>query len=141
MIWVVVERPEEEGFQTINVDGVTILIHDNDSTLLNGLKLDFKDSLMGGGFAHGQSKRGQGMWLRAIIWLNCLIGGCAMIPPLANIVEIPTAVTLVSGKDSRNHLNRMLTVDNNDSNLTRKRIFYLRPKWSDCNLPIACGFR
>ena len=38
------------------------------------------------------------MWLRAIIWLNCLIGGCAMIPPLANIVEIPTAVTLVSGK-------------------------------------------
>ena len=32
---VVVERPEEEGFQTINVDGVTILIHDNDSTLLN----------------------------------------------------------------------------------------------------------
>ena len=52
-----------------------------------------------------------GLWLRAIIWLNCLIGGCAMIPPLANIVEIPTAVTLVSGKDSRNHLNRMLTVD------------------------------
>ena len=24
---VVVERPEEEGFQTINIDGVTILIH------------------------------------------------------------------------------------------------------------------
>lgn len=47
---VVVERPEEEGFQTINVDDVTILIHDNDSVLLNGLKLDFKDSLMGGGF-------------------------------------------------------------------------------------------
>ena len=39
---VVVERPEEEGFQTINVDGVTILIHDNDSTLLNGLKLDLR---------------------------------------------------------------------------------------------------
>ena len=64
------------------------------------------------------------MWLRAIIWLNCLIGSCAMIPPLANIVEIPTAVTLVSGKDSRNHLNRMLTVDvSNDSNLTRKESF------------------
>ena len=47
---VVVERPEEEGFQTINIDGVSILIHDNDSALLNGLKLDFKDSLMGGGF-------------------------------------------------------------------------------------------
>ena len=34
---VVVERPEEEGFQTINIDGVSILIHDNDSVLLNGL--------------------------------------------------------------------------------------------------------
>jgi len=47
---VIVERPNEEGFQEIDVDGVTILIHDNDSSLLNGLKLDFKDSLMGGGF-------------------------------------------------------------------------------------------
>ena len=47
-----------------------------------------------------------------------------MIPPLANIVEIPTAVTLISGKDARNHLNRMLTVDvSNDSNLTRKESF------------------
>ena len=47
---VIVEGPNEEGFQEINVDGVKILIHDNDSSLLNGLKLDFKDSLMGGGF-------------------------------------------------------------------------------------------
>jgi iron-sulfur cluster assembly protein len=47
---VIVERPNEEGFQEIDVDGVAILIHDNDSSLLNGLKLDFKDSLMGGGF-------------------------------------------------------------------------------------------
>ena len=47
---VIVERPNEEGFQEINVDGVKILIHDNDSSLLNGLNLDFKDSLMGGGF-------------------------------------------------------------------------------------------
>ena len=47
---VIVERPNEGGFQEIDVDGVTILIHDNDSSLLNGLKLDFKDSLMGGGF-------------------------------------------------------------------------------------------
>ena len=34
---VIVERPNEEGFQEIDVDGVTILIHDNDSLLLNGL--------------------------------------------------------------------------------------------------------
>ena len=44
-----------------------------------------------------------------------------MIPPLAQIVEIPTSVTLVSGKDARNHLNRMLTLDiSKDSHLTRK---------------------
>lgn len=44
-----------------------------------------------------------------------------MIPPLAHIVEIPTSVTLVSGKDARNHLNRMLTLDiSKDSFLTRK---------------------
>ena len=44
-----------------------------------------------------------------------------MIPPLAQIVEIPTSVTLVSGKDARNHLNRMLTLDiSKDSFLSRK---------------------
>ena len=44
-----------------------------------------------------------------------------MIPPLAQIVEIPTSVTLVSGKDARNHLNRMLTLDiSKDYYLTRK---------------------
>jgi len=44
-----------------------------------------------------------------------------MIPPLAQIVEIPISVTLVSGKDARNHLNRMLTLDiSKDSFLTRK---------------------
>ena len=44
-----------------------------------------------------------------------------MFPPLAQIVEIPTSITLVSGKDARNHLNRMLTLDiSKDSYLTRK---------------------
>ena len=47
---VITEHPNESGFQVIDVDGVTILIHDDDSALLNGLKLDFKDSLLGGGF-------------------------------------------------------------------------------------------
>ena len=47
-----------------------------------------------------------------------------MIPPLADIVEIPTGVTLVSGKDARAHLNRMLTVDvSSDSHLSRKESF------------------
>ena len=64
------------------------------------------------------------MWLRTIIRLNWFIGDCAMIPPLADFVEIPTGVTLISGKDARNHLNRMLTVDvSNDGFLTRKASF------------------
>ena len=47
-----------------------------------------------------------------------------MIPPLADIVNIPTGITLVSGKDARTHLNRMLTVDvSSDSLLTRKESF------------------
>ena len=56
---VIVERPNEEGFQEIDVDGVTILIHDKDSSLLNGLKLDYKDSLMGGGFHMENPKIGR----------------------------------------------------------------------------------
>ena len=34
-----------------------------------------------------------------------------MIPALAEFVEIPTAATLVSGTDARQHLNRIVTVD------------------------------
>ena len=64
------------------------------------------------------------MWLRTIIWLNWVIGSFVMIPPLADFVEIPTGVTLISGKDARNHLNRMLTVDvTNDSFLSRRASF------------------
>ena len=64
------------------------------------------------------------MWLRTIIRLNWFIGGCTMIPPLADFVNIPTGITLVSGKDARTHLNRMLTVDvSSDSLLTRKESF------------------
>ena len=76
---------------------------------------------MGGGF-HMDNPNADRAWAVGVIWLNCLIGGCAMIPPLANIVEIPTAkIFLVK---IRNHLNRMLTVDvSNDSNLTRKESF------------------
>ena len=47
-----------------------------------------------------------------------------MIPPLADFVKIPSDITLVSGKDARAHLNRMLTVDvSNDSLLSRKESF------------------
>ncbi len=47
---VIVERPDDTEFQTLDVDGVTLMIHNRDSALLNGLRLDFKDNLMGGGF-------------------------------------------------------------------------------------------
>ena len=47
---VIVEKPDNDGFQTLDINGVTVMIHDKDSTLLNGLRLDFRDSLMGGGF-------------------------------------------------------------------------------------------
>ena len=46
----IVDRPKEEGYQSISVGGRTIMIHDRDSDLLNGIVLDYKDTLMGGGF-------------------------------------------------------------------------------------------
>ena len=46
----IIERPSEEGYQEIMVGGKSILIHNRDSDLLNGIILDFKDTLMGGGF-------------------------------------------------------------------------------------------
>ena len=46
----ITEDPSDDNFQRINVGNVSILIHNKDSTLLNGIKLDYKDTLMGGGF-------------------------------------------------------------------------------------------
>jgi len=43
-------RPEDEGWQFISCDGVTIAVHDRDSVQLSGITLDFVNSLMGGGF-------------------------------------------------------------------------------------------
>ena len=43
-------RPDEEGWQFISCDGVTIAVHDKDSVQLSGITLDFVNSLMGGGF-------------------------------------------------------------------------------------------
>ena len=46
----IVEEPENTGFQKIVYDEIRIFIHDKDSTMLNGIRVDYKDSLMGGGF-------------------------------------------------------------------------------------------
>lgn len=43
-------RPNEEGWQYISCDGITIAVHDKDSVQLTGITLDFVNSLMGGGF-------------------------------------------------------------------------------------------
>mgnify|MGYP001399555703 FL=1 len=43
-------KPEEEGWQFITCDDITIAVHDRDSKQLSGITLDFVNSLMGGGF-------------------------------------------------------------------------------------------
>ena len=43
-----VSEGNRERIQTF--EGVEVYIHNGDSSLLNGLELDFKDTLMGGGF-------------------------------------------------------------------------------------------
>ncbi len=39
-----------ENHQVIHQDGVSVVIQDADSSMLNGLLLDYEDKLMGGGF-------------------------------------------------------------------------------------------
>jgi len=39
-----------ENHQVIIQDGISVVIQDADSTMLNGLLLDYEDKLMGGGF-------------------------------------------------------------------------------------------
>jgi iron-sulfur cluster assembly protein len=46
----IMEKPDLESFQILDFEGVKVYIHNNDSSLLNGIELDFKDTLMGGGF-------------------------------------------------------------------------------------------
>ena len=46
----IIERPEDEGFQKISISGINVFVHNKDSSLLNGIQIDFKETLMGGGF-------------------------------------------------------------------------------------------
>ena len=46
----IIQRPEDEGFQQISIGGINVLVHNKDSSLLNGIQIDFKERLMGGGF-------------------------------------------------------------------------------------------
>ena len=46
----IVEDPQDDSFQRIDVGGMTVLVHNKDSIMLNGIRVDYKDTLMGGGF-------------------------------------------------------------------------------------------
>ena len=46
----IVEDPDDESFQRLDVEGMPVLVHNKDSALLSRIPIDFKDSLMGGGF-------------------------------------------------------------------------------------------
>ena len=47
----IIEDPGDDGpFQRLDVEGMSVLVHNKDSTLLTGITIDFKDTLMGGGF-------------------------------------------------------------------------------------------
>jgi iron-sulfur cluster assembly accessory protein len=43
-------RPEGEGWQFVECDGISVAVHDKDSKQLSGITLDYVNSLMGGGF-------------------------------------------------------------------------------------------
>ena len=46
----IAEDPDDSNFQRLDADGITVLVHNKDSPLLDGIRVDFKDTLMGGGF-------------------------------------------------------------------------------------------
>ena len=46
----IIDRPDPEGHQFDDVNGIDICVSDYDSSLLSGIVIDFQDSLMGGGF-------------------------------------------------------------------------------------------
>ena len=46
----IIEDPGSDEFQRVDVDGVCVLVHNKDSALLAGITIDYKDTLMGGGF-------------------------------------------------------------------------------------------
>ena len=45
-----IDRPEGEGYQFAEVNGIPVAVSDYDSSLLSGIVIDHQDTLMGGGF-------------------------------------------------------------------------------------------
>ena len=46
----IIEDPGNDGFQRIDIGGIEVLIHNKDSSMLSGINIDSKETLMGGGF-------------------------------------------------------------------------------------------
>ena len=46
----IIEDPGNDGFQRIDIGGIDVLVHNKDSSMLSGINIDFKQTLMGGGF-------------------------------------------------------------------------------------------
>ena len=46
----IVKDPNDKSFQRLEVSGLTVLVHNKDSAMLSGIRVDYKDTLMGGGF-------------------------------------------------------------------------------------------
>ena len=46
----IVKDPNDDTFQRLEVGGLTVLVHNKDSAMLSGIRVDYKDTLMGGGF-------------------------------------------------------------------------------------------
>tara|TARA_B100001094_G_C18112641_1_gene762108 strand:- start:361 stop:747 length:387 start_codon:yes stop_codon:yes gene_type:complete len=46
----IIEDPGSETFQRFDKGGIQVLVHNKDSSMLSGIIIDFKETLMGGGF-------------------------------------------------------------------------------------------
>lgn len=46
----IIEDPGNDGFQRIDIGGINVIVHNTDSSMLSGINIDFKETLMGGGF-------------------------------------------------------------------------------------------
>ena len=44
----IIEDPGNDGFQRIDIGGIDVLVHNKDSSMLSGINIDFKETLMGG---------------------------------------------------------------------------------------------
>jgi iron-sulfur cluster assembly protein len=46
----IIEDPGNDDFQRIDIGGIEVLVNNKDSSMLSGINIDFKETLMGGGF-------------------------------------------------------------------------------------------